>query len=307
MKNPWTSLRSRLTRRSPVSRFARTGFAISTLAELAWQRTRHAGRRWSAAGLVVGALAGVVAFAPAAWLARGVASATGESLLLADARGTVWSGSAVLVLTGGPGSRDALALPGRLQWSLHWRGRSFELRTRQGCCLNGEMTLRLQPGFGRLQATLLPPADGVDGTGVVGQWPAGWLAGLGTPWNTLQLGGAVRLATPGLSVEWVQGRMRFTGAATLELDNVSSRVTTLDALGSYRVQLSGDAQSGDASTLTLSTLEGALQLSGQGEWSAGRMRFRGEARAAEGSEAALSNLLNIIGRRQGARAVITIG
>jgi general secretion pathway protein N len=37
------------------------------------------------------------------------------------------------------------------------------------------------------------------------------------------------------------------------------------------------------------------------------LRFRGEATAAEGDEGALDNLLNIIGRRQGARSVISIG
>jgi general secretion pathway protein N len=37
------------------------------------------------------------------------------------------------------------------------------------------------------------------------------------------------------------------------------------------------------------------------------MRFRGEARASANEEAALSNLLNIIGRRDGARSVISIG
>jgi general secretion pathway protein N len=38
------------------------------------------------------------------------------------------------------------------------------------------------------------------------------------------------------------------------------------------------------------------------------VRFRGEARAAtEADEAALNNLLNIIGRRNGAVSVISIG
>jgi general secretion pathway protein N len=300
----WRRLRDKLTRQGAVTRFARTGFAVSTLAELAWQRTRHATRRWSGAGLVVGTLVALVAFAPAAWLARAVAAATEERLLLADARGTVWSGSAVPVFTGGPGSRDALTLPGRLEWSLLWRGLSFDLRARQDCCLDGELTLHIQPGLGRVQATLLPPAAP---GGHVGQWPAGWLAGLGTPWNTLQLGGVLSLSSPGFSVEWVQGRTRFTGQATLDISHASSRVTTLDSLGSYRLLLRGDAQRGDASTLTLSTLEGALQLSGEGQWSGGRMHFSGEARAAPGREAALANLLNIIGRRQGARAVISIG
>ena len=59
-----------------------------------------------------------IVFAPAAWLTRYVASATDARVLLSDARGSVWSGSAVVVLTGGPGSRDAASLPGRIEWSL---------------------------------------------------------------------------------------------------------------------------------------------------------------------------------------------
>jgi general secretion pathway protein N len=49
-----------------------------------------------------------------------------------------------------------------------------------------------------------------------------------------------------------------------------------------------------------------LQLSGQGEW-APRLRFRGQASATPEAEAALANLLNIIGRRQGAVSLISIG
>jgi general secretion pathway protein N len=37
------------------------------------------------------------------------------------------------------------------------------------------------------------------------------------------------------------------------------------------------------------------------------VKFRGEARSATVDEAALSNLLNIIGRRDGARSIISIG
>ena len=39
----------------------------------------------------------------------------------------------------------------------------------------------------------------------------------------------------------------------------------------------------------------------------GHGRFRGEATAEPGSESALNNLLNIIGKRQGASSVISIG
>ena len=292
----------RARERGRQARFARTGFAESTLAELAWQRTRGAAGRWAVAGVIVGALVGLVAFAPAAWLASALASATDQRLLLTDARGTLWSGSALPVLTGGPGSRDASALPGRLDWNLAWRGLGAELRLRQACCLRGEVRALVRPGLGRLTVQVLPAQSST-----LGQWPAAWLAGLGTPWNTLQLGGTLRLTSPGLTLEWVQGRMRFSGEAALDVAGASSRVATLDTLGSYRLTLRGDAASTDAASLTLVTLEGALRLSGQGQWTGSGLRFRGEAQAAEGSETALNNLLNIVGRRQGARSVISIG
>ena len=292
----------RTRERGQQARFARTGFAESTLAELAWQRVRDAGWRWAVAGGVIGALAGLAAFAPAAWLASAVASASGDRLLLTDARGTLWNGSALPVLSGGAGSRDASALPGRLEWQLGLSGLGAEIRARQACCLRGEVRALVKVGLGRLSVQLLPGESST-----VGQWPTSWLAGLGTPWNTLQLGGALRLTSPGLTVESVQGRMRFSGEAALDVANASSRVATLDTLGSYRLTVRGNAASGDAATLSLVTIDGALRLSGQGEWAGAGLRFRGEAQAAEGSEPALNNLLNIIGRRQGARSVISIG
>jgi len=249
----------------------------------------------------MGSVVALAAFAPAAWLAAGVASATGQRLQLADARGTVWSGSAVAVLTGGEGSRDASALPGRLSWSLSWQGLGLSVGLRQACCINGELRLAVQPGWSRLRLDL--PAT----QGAVGQWPAAWLTGLGTPWNTLQPTGSMQFSSPGLSLESVQGRWRFNGRAELELQGMASRVSTLDVLGSYRLSLAHDPGGADAATLSLSTLNGALLLSGNGQWVASRWRFLGQASAAPGSETVLNNLLNIIGRRQGALSVISIG
>ena len=88
--------------------------------------------RWALGGALAGALLALAAFPPAAWLAGQLADATARRLLLADARGTVWNGHAVLVLTGGVDSRDAAALPGRLHWRLTWHGGAPALRHR-GC------------------------------------------------------------------------------------------------------------------------------------------------------------------------------
>ena len=295
-----------MIRRKRKSRFwsptvAATGWGDSTYAELSWDKSRSAATRWALAGIVFGVLAALILFAPAAWLASAVASATNERVLLADARGTVWSGSAVAVLTGGPGSRDASSLPGRIEWTLGLQGLGLALNARHACCLNGTVTLQVQPGFGRVGVTLVPPR------GWVGQWPSAFLGGLGTPWNTLQLGGVVRLVSPALKLESAQGRWVVEGRADMELVSVSSRLTTLETLGSYKLTLTGDAATPGTSQLSLSTQDGALQLSGNGTWGPGGVRFRGEASAAPTDEAALSNLLNIIGRRDGAKSVITIG
>ena len=289
----------------------RAGIAAAETA--LWQRAQRAGRRYAVWGALLGLLTGGVLFAPAQWLADGLQRASNGRLLLAEARGSLWNGSAVLVLTGGAGSQDASALPGRLVWQLrpHWQG--LRLLARQDCCLNGDLQLLLQPGWGGFTLVLghpqtagARPLAAIDAP-VLGHWPASWLAGLGTPWNTLQLGGVLQLASPGFTVESVQGRLRLQGTLALELRGVSSRVSTLPTLGSYRLSLQGPGAAGEAAALQLLTLDGALRLSGSGQWAGAKLRFRGQAQAAEGQAPALQNLLNIIGRRQGALSVISIG
>lgn len=286
-------------RRKPA--FQPSAAAQSASADKAWQRAQHASRRWALWGAAIGLLLGGLLFAPASWLASAVQRASGERLLLADARGSIWNGNAVLLLAGGPGSLDASALPGRLRWRLRPAWRGLRVQAEHACCLNGKLRLQLQPGWSGYTLVLPPQQQ------AIGQWPARWLAGLGTPWNTLQLGGMLQLSSPGLTVEQVAGRTRLTGAVELQVQALSSRLSPLDNLGSYRLNLRSDATAADAAQVTLDTLDGALRLSGSGQWTGARLRFRGQAEAAAGQESALANLLNIIGRRQGAQSVISIG
>jgi len=76
---------------------------------------------------------------------------------------------------------------------------------------------------------------------------------------------------------------------------MQTALSTVKPLGSYRLSLAG-------STLKLETLttvtEAALVLTGTGDLRQGRARFQGEALAAVGREAALANLLHIIGQKQ---------
>lgn len=249
---------------------------------------------WAWAGLVTGLLVALVLFLPASWLAARIEQASAGRVQLPDARGTLWSGSARLVLTGGAGSTDELTLPGRLDWRVRprWNGLLIELAS--PCCTSQPVTVHVKPTW---RGAALVVEDGQT------QWPAALLAGLGTPWNTLQLDGDLTLLTQSLSVEWFEGRMAMAGRAELRAQRMSSRLSTLRPMGSYRITVVGGA----TPTLQLETLEGSLQLKGSGQWVGSRLHFTGEATAAPEREDALANLLNIIGRRSGARSIISIG
>ena len=223
-----------------------------------------------------------------------MAQASQGQVQLADPRGTVWNGSAQLVLTGGAGSTGSTALPQRLHWQIRPAITGLHTALRADCCMAQPLQLHATPHWGGGLLTL---------TDSQSHWPAPLLAGLGAPWNTLQPEGTLALATQGLVLNWNAGRMVLAGQAQLDARAMSSRLSTLRPMGSYRLALQG----GDVPTLTLSTLDGHLQLSGTGQWVGQRLRFAGEASASPEREAALSNLLNIIGRRSGARSIITVG
>ncbi|WP_233259290.1 type II secretion system protein N [Ramlibacter sp. WS9] len=249
---------------------------------------------WAFAGIAIGLLLACLLFAPARWLAGPLERASSGRLLLADARGTVWRGSAQLTLSGGAGSTDSAALPTRVDWKLRPRWDGLLAQVESACCTTAPVELRVLPRWGGAHVRVANAET---------EWPAALLAGLGTPWNTLQFDGQLRLATEGLSVEWVQGRLSIAGRAELTAQRLSSRLSTLRPMGSYRITVLGGA----TPTLQLATLEGSLQLDGTGQWVGSRLRFAGTASAAPESEGALSNLLNIIGRRTGPRSIITIG
>lgn len=245
-----------------------------------------------------GALGALIFFAPAAWLAQGLQSASAGHVLLADAQGSVWRGSARLLLTGGQGSQDATSLPGRVDWTLrpNWNGGQIGVKVTLNlpCCAQQPMQLALLPGWSQSTVEVSPTRINL---------PAQWLSGLGAPWNTLDPQGQLILSNEALQVQWVAGRVRMQGQLTLDMLAISSRLSTLSPLGDYRLSLVG----GDVPSLNLQTLQGALQLSGSGQFVGSRIRFRGEASASVQQQDALSNVLNIIGRRQGGKSLISLG
>jgi general secretion pathway protein N len=249
---------------------------------------------WALAGAITGLLLTTLINAPVRWLTDLVQVASNDRLLLQDAQGTLWSGSARLTLTGGAGSTDAASLPTRLNWSIRPGSSGLTVTLNTECCLRQPWQWRLQPTWGGARLSISDSPS---------QWPAQWLSGLGTPWNTVQAEGQITLATQALVLQWASERLLLSGQAQLDAVQISSRLSTLKPMGSYRLDLQGGSTPG----FVLSTLEGALQLSGSGQWVGNRLRFEGAASATPERLEALSNLLNIIGRRDGARSIIKIG
>jgi general secretion pathway protein N len=251
--------------------------------------------RTAVAGAWIGLALGAVAFAPASWLAIAVGTASGNQVGLAGAQGSIWRGSSQLVLSGGLGSGQAVALPGQIHWQVRPAWSGLRIFVGSDCCT--QQPLEFQVAVTGFSVVRLEMGDGQS------QWPAGLLAGLGTPWNTVQPQGQLVATTQNVAVEWERGRVHLTGRVQVDALRVSSRLSTLSPMGSYRVTLQG----GPEPSLQLATLDGSLQLSGQGQWIGQRLRFNGIASAEPERVEALSNLLNIVGRRDGARSIITVG
>ena len=262
-------------------------------------RPRGQVRKAAVMALLLGLCLGTLLFAPATWLAQGVAGASQGRLLMPNARGTLWNGQADLVLSSGAGNTSAAALPQGIRWAVRptWttQGPALEVRLDAPCCTAEGLSWRL--GWnGGAELSLAPHRS---------QWPTQWLSGLGTPWNTLDFAGRLLIDTPGLRLRWAQGRPLMTGTADLVAEDLSTRLTTLSALGSYRVHIDPDTAGGVK--FALSTLRGELKLTGEGQWNPGHFRFRGVAEAQATSVDPLSNLLNILGRREGSRAHMSLG
>ena len=273
-----------MPRRTPAFRSsaARSGSARAPAAFAAW------------AGALVGLAVALLLFAPARWLTRSVEDASAGHLLLSAPRGTVWNGSAQLVLAGGSGSTDDAALPDRIEWRLRPAWAGVRLQLQAACCTPQPLVVSATFGWSGLRIRV---EDGGS------TWPAALLSGLGTPFNTLQPEGTLALRTDKLALHIADGRLSMAGRTDIDIQNMASSVSQLRPLGSYRLSLVG----GDVPNLQLSTLDGPLRLSGEGRWVGNRLRFTGEARALPEREAALSVLLNLLGRRDGARSVITLG
>ncbi|TFW22154.1 type II secretion system protein N [Massilia arenosa] len=238
---------------------------------------------WIVALAVVVALT-LFAFLPASWLGPIVEKQTGGRLTLGDPQGTLWHGSAFVGGAAGPDGAVTPLLPGRFSWTL------------SPMVLVGRVNMELD----NPDALMLP----VTVTGSWSQWqvspgtlklPADALAGLGAPLNTIAPSGQMRLTWTALQLERAVNTVAVSGHTTLDMQDMSSRMSPIKPLGSY--QMAMDWHGRDAQ-MVLSTLKGALVLSGNGALTNGRFSFSGQATAGAGYENTMGNLLNLLGQHQ---------
>jgi general secretion pathway protein N len=272
--------------------------------------TTRASTRWAWMGAGVGLVLAFITQAPAHWLTHAIEQASGERVLLPDAQGTVWNGSAQWVLNEGPLNIETTsnltrpasttALPTRVTWQIGPRidlanlHLALSANIASACCTPQPVRVDVSPLWRGVRVQVHNHTS---------RWPASWLVGLGAPWNTVQPEGQMQLHTTQLQWTHQAGQEQLQGQVELQMQQLSTRLSTLRPLGSYRVRVQG----GDTMAITLDTLEGSLQLTGSGQLLNGHVRFTGEASAAPDAEAALSNLLNILGQRQGAKSILKMG
>ena len=244
--------------------------------------------------IVVAVALTVLVFLPATWLGSMVESETGGRLTLGDAQGTLWRGSAFVGGAAGANGAVTPLLPGRFSWRL------------------SPMVL-----LGQVELTLDNPAalsQPVNLSGSLSQWqvsaaelllPAERLAGLGAPLNTLAPSGTVKLSWTTLQLARAGQMVDVQGRTVLSLADMGSRMAPVKPLGTYEVAMDWRGQQAQ---MSLTTVRGALLLSGTGALDKGRFQFTGQAQAADGYEDTLGNLLNLLGQRRmvGGKKIIAL-
>jgi len=254
--------------------------------------------RWAAiaAAAFVGALIVVLTQAPARWLSPLVARASGDRLMLGDPDGTVWTGTADLVLSSGGATPLQTRLPGRFNWHLD-AGQLLlgtgALRVENPALLDAPLQVQVDRS---LQATIESNRL---------RLPASALTGLGAPWNTVKPGGELELQWDTLHVQ--AGTVH--GALRGQWLRASSGLSPIVPFGHYRLQADGYF---DGARLRLDTVTGPLEMDGDGTISNGlQVHFHGLARVQPGTDPAvatqLSGLISLLGRSKGEEAILNFG
>jgi general secretion pathway protein N len=228
----------------------------------------------------------MVLVAPATFIANRAAAASGGSAHFSDARGTLWSGSVrgQFASAGGTFACDRIGwrlVPGKLL-----EGRiAFDV---QAECPDAQGKVQVARGWSEWEAS------GGNARIAARALPA--FFPIVAAWRPE---GSISLTADG--VRWNDREVQ--GPVTLEWRDAAVALSEVRPLGTYRLAAQG---MGDKAKLVLSTVEGTLRVTGQGEVKLPRgATFSGEARGEGANAAALEPLLNLMGPRRadGARSI----
>ena len=236
--------------------------------------------RWRLIGLGLAAYAlGLIATAPATLIDERMALLSAGGLRLAEASGTLWSGTGQIEI------RDANRSSG-IAKSIAWRFRPAYL-------LRGKLLYEVRLDHAARHFPVTVSLARIEVADADINLPAAAL-GMGAP----------KLAPLGLSGDMLLhiarlafGRGSIQGNATLQWRGAGSAFTRISPLGDYELRLEGD---GAAVRASLRTLQGPLQLDGQGSWTSGRNPvFQGNARVPPQQQQQLAPLLRMIAVERG--------
>ncbi len=238
-------------------------------------------RRWSLLAIGIGVYVLVlVVTAPATLVDAGLERASHGRLRLAEAQGTLWSGSGQIEIRD-PGGQAGVAK------SLVWRVLPESLlRGRLVCEVGLEQATSRFPVTISLSRIELANADI--------RLPATVL-GLGVPkLAPLGLTGEVLVHVANLSIT----RDAMDGNATVQWHAAGSTLTPVSPLGDYELRLDGEGMNVHA---FLRTIEGPLQLNGKGSWTRGeRPAFLAMAVIPPQHQQQLAPLMRLIAVERGA-------
>ena len=224
----------------------------------------------------------LIATLPAVWLTTAFERVSERTLRFGAASGTLWSGEGDLYAGGPVAGAQHL---GKLRWSVNplWL---FLGRAQLGLQLNG-------PGA-RGQASVQLGYKNYAVQDLNLNLPASLAGLLYAPALFFQPSGTIELRSPGLEID----RTGITGQADVTWRGAGGRLEGAHNLGDYRIELKG---TGQTASLQLTTLQGNLQLTGQGQWRVvgdGDLQFNGSA-SPTGEATALEPLLKNMGRDLG--------
>lgn len=206
--------------------------------------------RWALIATGLGAyIFALIVTAPAILVDVGLRRASDGRLRLVEAQGTLWSGSGVIEI------RDLNGHAG-VSKSLAWR-------LRMDAMLRAQLAyeVKFDPGTGPFPVTLFWSRIELKDADI--SLPAAAL-GFGLPkLAALGLTGDLNLHIGSLSI----GRSNTLGSANLQWLVAGSALSPISPLGDYELRINGNGATVQA---TLHTLQGPLQLDGQGSWGSGR-------------------------------------